>query len=809
MRQRKQLARTYAAGERRLSGFPGGHFSITDADVARMPGIRRNRRAAHSSFGSLRGYTAVTSEERLPRRPVLTTMARAVVKDTANLESNTLPPSWPLSRRLTRSGAIPISKAKPPSMLPVIDRLNAQEDRDIPTEVGQGGQERPVEKKIKMLPSVPSFEATLQADMFAATVLKPKPLFHDNQRSVSAGTMAHRSQRQQHEGNGSSMDSELLRARLPRSTSLCSQKSGLAPTMPMPPLPSNILPSKRFHTIKSPAGSSMRTSENSLFSGYTSILDGIASRPFSQVETDLTSTSVASPVPLEFRPEGLGIFTADSTTWDPRDYRESSRTVHQVKTARVCAQPGSQKPLRASIVGSLPRSESSGLSMSLLDHGPSRDVSNTSLNKDQALLIRKSTLRVPKTTDCKTTRQRGLSPASPLRNISACNNYEETKEKRLSTSILQVVSGNNSGPLYDRQSKRSSSWSRNATQCDTATLSTQASIETRVLHQADDQSSLRISNILLAPVPLGLPVARERTKSQPSNAFALHPSLDLSKNDFFLPGPPPCVDFDPQINSKLFAKASHHRSFTVYSPTLSMVNLYDSSTDEPSEPGMSVFGEDLSVKPPSGANPNRHRTIFPTQSNVIGLSFSPDPELAPESPCSDLHLDRSSPSTNLRSSFLFPMPPPSRRQHPYRRRSPSNSPIRGPRTPPTRRSYSRRISKATHHHPGGDLRKSVAALRRMNSEAAVGLHPKQHKRYLSIGDTGSMVFVDEPSLQNLLENTEVRGEGTTGSVVIPGDISGDSTEMRTGGTVTPIRKGLVELWGTPGSLYDTKGFLRD
>ena len=46
---KEQHARILTAGERRLTGHPGSRFSLTDADVARMPGTRSVlRRPAHS-----------------------------------------------------------------------------------------------------------------------------------------------------------------------------------------------------------------------------------------------------------------------------------------------------------------------------------------------------------------------------------------------------------------------------------------------------------------------------------------------------------------------------------------------------------------------------------------------------------------------------------------------------------------------------------------------------------------------------------------------------------------------------------------
>ncbi|MCJ1264782.1 hypothetical protein MMC22_004657 [Lobaria immixta] len=822
MRQKKKLTRILAASERRLSGYPGGHFSLTDADVARMPGTRSVlRRPTYSSRGSSRGYVPVTSRESLPSRPILASMSRAVVRDQAVPQNTNSSPSWPLPRRLTRSNVTPLVKLRTPPLTPITEKSAKKlgRDRAVAIEIQPIGVDKHNDKiQMPVLDSQESFKS----DVFTTTVLTPKPLFHDKPRSCSAGAISQCSKAQVGEATVSNRKKALPSTGFPRSSSLCSQQPGLAPEKPMPPLPFNLPVPKRIQSFKSPGElSSRRTSENSLFSGDTYILDDKAFRPFSRADTDFTSISLASPSMVESKSEGLGIFAGDDVDLQTSKIGETSSLGLPVKAIRPHAQAGSRKSLRASIVNSLPRSESSGLSMSLLDHGPSRKTSSASLSTGTAMLSNRSSLGVPGNTNRKHATLRGISPASPLRTISVCGNNEDIKSKRVSTSILQVVSGNNGSPLHDRVDKRPSSWSTTNPFPWDSTTSMRPGKPSAVKDRSKGHRPQRPTSISNNQPRLMQIMSLPHTgaiEAASSNTSSLTPSLDLSKNDYFLPRPPSRVTFDPQINPSLKMKSFHSIGVASYSPTLSMVDMYNSGANSAPELEEPTAERKPSAQGPSGANPNRHKQVVSHDDPGRWSVLAPDMEFTLPTP---EELDSSRPSQlpeNSMSSFnsrpfLFPMPPPSRPSYYANRRSPSSSPIRGPRAPPARHYPSKRISKSLHNGSGKDLRKSIMAIRRMNSEAAE-LQPKQHQRYLSIGRTGSTIFEgdvlgdifgDVQVLGGKAEEVEKHLAAGKGLKNMPSTYVAGDCDLS-----TPTKKKVVGLpWGSPGSLYDTSGFLRE
>lgn len=825
MKQRKQAARILAAGERRLSGYPGGHFSLTDADVARMPGTRSVlRRPTHSFRGSSRGYDAVTSQECLPRQPILASMSRAVIRDQAASQSTTSGPSWPLPHRLTRSKATPLVKLRAPSLTPITEKSakKLRKDRTAAIEVQPAGFDEGKKDKDKIqLPMLDSQEG-FQSDIFTATVLKPKPLFHDKPRSSSAGAMAQWSKAPVGETTISNREKALLNPRFPRSSSLCSQQPGLAPEKPMPPLPLNLPVSKRIQIVKSPTElSSRRTSGNSLFSGDTYILDDKAFRPFSQADADFTSISLVSHSKVDSKPEGLGIFAGDDVDWKASKFGETSNQHLPVKTIQPHTQAGSRKSLRASVVNSLPRSESSGLSMSLLDHGPSRNTSSASLSTRPAVLSNKSSLGVPGSTNRNVARLRGISPASPLRTISVCGNNEDVKSRRVSTSILQAVSGNSGSLLHDQIDKRPCSWTTSNPSPMHYKTSMQPGKPLAMKDRAKghrSQSPPGISNNQPLLMQARFPTHTDAIGAAPSNASCLMPSLDLSKNDYFLPRPPSCITFDPQINPNRNMKSFPSVGGASYTPTLSMVDLYNLGANSAPELEESAPEGKPSVQGPSGAIPSLQKQVVSHDENARWSVFTPDMDFPLPTP-EELDCSRPSqlPETFMPSlnshSFLFPMPPPSRQPRSSNRRSPSRSPIRGPRAPPTRHYPSKRISKSLHHGSGKDLRKSIMTIRRMNSEAAE-LHSKQRQRYLGIGRTGSTIFEDDTMLRDIFGDMQAlggkaeKGEGDRGASRdlkdMPSTSVANDFELS-----TPTEKNVGLTWGRPTSLYDPSGFLRE
>lgn len=99
----------------------------------------------------------------------------------------------------------------------------------------------------------------------------------------------------------------------------------------------------------------------------------------------------------------------------------------------------------------------------------------------------------------------------------------------------------------------------------------------------------------------------------------------------------------------------------------------------------------------------------------------------------------------------------------------------------------------------------------MNSEAA-DLQPQQYQRYLSIGRTGNTILEDDAVVQDIFGNMQVlrskSEEAENDTEAGRGQM--DMPFTSDPGSSTPTKKKEVTLtWGSPGSLYDTTGFLRE
>ena len=176
---------------------------------------------------------------------------------------------------------------------------------------------------------------------------------------------------------------------------------------------------------------------------------------------------------------------------------------------------------------------------------------------------------------------------------------------------------------------------------------------------------------------------------------------------------------------------------------------------------------------------------------------------------------------------------------PTRRRSPGSSPIRGPRAAPGRHSPTRGIGKPSPYGifgSGRDLRKSVMALRRQNSEA-LNLPIQEHRNYLDIDSRSEQ-------RQQLNSSSESESHRTTESLFTAVEVllegegreecegskeqkhgSEDAPRARKTATLTMDpsismsiatgggRRNLIEQQQirpeSPGTLYDSSGFLKE
>ncbi|KAL9011670.1 MAG: hypothetical protein Q9173_003507, partial [Seirophora scorigena] len=432
------------------------HLSLTDEDFYRMPGTRRVRPSPYSNKSS--GWAPVSSRESVAKK--------SFAPNPADVDPVTGLPPWPvrIPRHLKKAQSSPAVRVPLAALSPITERStnntatspSLSKITDLDSEVKTQPSHGTV-RGVDRLSSGPSFD-------IIPLQLHPKPLFHGQQRSFSHGAIASMENAKKAQGpataSGDNADhAKTQLARMRRSSSLCSQQPGQAPTIPIPPLPLELRATRKFQAvIKSPAESSpRRVSGTSLLSGDTSVLDDMASKAFSQAETDFTSINLSSPPASASATVGLGISNEDHPIWNFSRVDRSASPLSAAQARNIRPPINQQRSFRASIHNSLPRSASSGLSMSLLD--------NNSPKPRATLSVAKSTLEIPgRTTEHKTTEQnpsrRSKVPqSSPLRNS---NNVFTTanadpKAKRASTSILQLVSGNQISPVQNPWNDRPTS----------------------------------------------------------------------------------------------------------------------------------------------------------------------------------------------------------------------------------------------------------------------------------------------------------------------------------------------------------------
>lgn len=812
-----------------------------------MPGTRRARRNSnHGPSGSLRGWTAISSRESLPRRPVKTAF-----KHPQNTTGSV--PIWPLPRRLTRSTASPSVKlhASLPSpqhkekvpasyKLPDIE-FNALNPRDLTENTSISPRTGQEETSSTVLP------------------LKVPPLFHGKQRSVSAGLIIQRPEGKiKHAGDlvhpNLPGTPQIPKPHLPRSASLCSQHAGKVPNKPIPPLPFNLSAPNRFQNIRSfIEESSTRASGNSLLSGDTSILDDCLSRTLSQAETNLTSTSVLTPSVPASELGRVGRSDTENRTWRSSTSDGSSYPLSGSKVNELQAKAEARKSYRASIVQSLPRSASSGLSLSLsLAPGSSRNVSSSSLYKDKVLPSRTPSLMIPDTLKGKGSR-RGKSPASPLRNSTTFDSRGELKVENKSPSTLQVISGNQGSGEISKPEKYLSSDENNMFQWDPVSPmqpGKPSAAKDRAkghLRQTDlkikksGESNVRISDIPLPALPSASPpINKTSTESSEQRSPSFRPPS--SANSFTLPRPPTRVTFDPQIISNTYPKLTREVRFNSDSPTLS---IFQYSVDNNSSSESLISSPSPRRRTPihhrqPGSNPNRLKPVFstPGEGHWSIMNFDSSLTADPTKPVLDTtqanpQASRSavvSPQTSTGSassrpcSFLHPIPP--EHDMPTRRSSPGSSPIRGPRAAPGRRSPLRGIGKPSSYGiigSGRDLRKSVMALRRQNSEAQNSPLP-EHRNYLDIDSKSERPLSGFKSDSHLAGGvftavdviTEGEGRENEGRTETngPKDMSRSRRALLTmtpsiveGGRLNRLEQKVRPE--SPGTLYDASGFLKE
>ncbi|KAL8684779.1 MAG: hypothetical protein Q9218_008140, partial [Villophora microphyllina] len=426
---------------------PRAHLSITDEDVFRMPGMRRFR---SMPYGHPAGWAPISSGESVPKR--------GLAPNAADVDPITGVPPWPVRdlRQVKKIG--PKRPVRKPSgaLSPITERstnatatsLSLSTVAASEVEIKDPSQGHTA-KGIYQPRGRPDFDASPPGH------LKPKPLFHRQPRSVSHGALTNLTHNQRLIGSIRLVSADvplqdLKSARLPRSSSLCSQQSGQAPNCPVPPLPFKLPIRKRPQVIQSPSDMSLqRVSGMSLLSGNTSVLNETMSKGFSEADTDFTSISLTSPSVPQSTPIGLGISDGINAKWNFSRVDRSASPISISKARDVRPPLSQQHSFRASIHNSLPRNQSSGLSMSLLDRTfPTPEAARKTPTK---------TLDIPDPISRNPSRRSRLPQASPLTGANVFQIAEDKKAKSASTSVLSTISGNQVSPVKNPYTDRPTS----------------------------------------------------------------------------------------------------------------------------------------------------------------------------------------------------------------------------------------------------------------------------------------------------------------------------------------------------------------
>ena len=850
-RHRRALLSMNAAQVRRMSSIPAGNIGIRDPESYSLPRAREMlRNSTPIPPGYTPSYAAISSNESLPWRQVSTNAPRAILSNRAVHDSDAHQRSYPLPRRLTRSNMVPLKKVK---------AGNSSSVPEPPADFVQQGSSQAADDR-KSLPrskTEPRFANEVhvptgapQSDLLLPASLKPKPLSINKQRSVSYGTLPTPSQGVKRPAGLYVVDSRVETARdeelprLPRSTSLCAQQPGLVPNEPVPPLPLNITP-RRLQSVRSPT--EQRRSGHSLLSGDTSGLEEENSRCFSQAETDHTSLSLISP--FNFDSAGLNIRNEKRSKWESEQIAGATSPTNAVKQVTARPQMQTQCSFRASIQQTLPRSSSSGLSMSLLDQTLSRSTSSNTMNKDRSPILHKTVLKVPRGTEKKPFTGSGTSQSSPLSRHPMFNIHEDTKSKRAS-AVLQTVSGNGGSPLHNEIKSRPLSiatsdpfkWEQGMS----LRKDKPSAVKGKPLGHKR-RNCVRISNI---PVYIPSPGVLHTT-SEEQEEPAKNPSNPLDDMTMITadPRPPSRTTFDPQLTPTP-APRSYRLSKLQDSPTFTDMNLHSPLPCSPSPSSLSTPIHKPSNRRPSGAHANRRRPIFeiPSTSDFAFITpekpappkleikpaagLIPEPAILPKfqsagapSPDPDTKVLEPRPSSTL---FPFPSPPhpPAKVAREWR------SPVRGPRAlPPTawRRSPTRVAKVSTcgsvaypvrASSPRMDLRKIVGTLRRMDSEASrlerSDSSAKAHKIFTCLDEDGKVNVFDAVDKENHVlrarDGVEWKGRESRVGKKERSETCRAFERVLSGPREMPVKEYGIresEEGRKQGGWYDEKGVLRD
>lgn len=297
-RDRVRIDQAYTVEERRPNDYSDSHFWMTDTNVTQMPGSRTGRRKSSlRNNGPKRGDTSMAARGNLLSRPI----SRAVPMETLNRQPSitTTPSSPSVPLRLARSSTTPAGKLSNLPLNPITEASLLVRQDDAPRRIEQ----EPMRNKQRG-----NTKGHARTDYFQI----PMPAFRRNPESGSSKSFSYNKPRSTAQPGNTMFTSKSFsyekpcttaqsrelkvnkeavstpqhamppRSLVPRSSSLCGQNSGLAPTKPMPPLPLNLPPPKRFRSTRKFVETKVeRRSEGIPYSGDSALSVRSSLRPLS------------------------------------------------------------------------------------------------------------------------------------------------------------------------------------------------------------------------------------------------------------------------------------------------------------------------------------------------------------------------------------------------------------------------------------------------------------------------------------------------------------------------------------------------
>ena len=807
VKHRRLLAQTNAAGERRLSRYPGGNVSITDEDVARIPGTGNALRSSlHTSRSRQPTYMPMSSREDV-EKAVLPGGVKEKSPKMKEPSSQNRPVEQPgRFRGLRRTNGHPMMELHSTPLSPVDEsrigpsisvkkgrRLGGSKDIVVSATPGDSGGNQDVEI------------LRLKIQSQSSPGLQPKPLFHEKRRSISHGMLLDYKEAQEQERRNRTERQGAPIKGMTRSVSLCSQEATSPPSQPVPILPQEAEALRRQKNLAA-TWSSLRYSKSGPNLGEAL---GRGERPESIQEHSLgpshlrasaTSLTLAQPKIVHCYSRDLSARSSPEHTSQEGVAQTQASPTPMARTRTVRSPSDHHRSLRASIRDSAQQSDGDRVSKSPVQSTMSR-------KQNRGIHIREdSTIREvePSSSDFEEPYASVFDvsePRSSKFDMTSTTLDEQTRSsKRLSASALQELSDNEQNALKFR---RPSSSPTKQEHCHSTEELTDHEVtqDAKYSHHDGKTNSMHSDRPSIALVKLS--IAGEKDRLHQPRASAMQ-TLRKPRTDPLSFRPPSRTTFDPDISTSPRHRLSPPSKENSHSKTLAKLNGNEDNDSSPS----SVLSTPTRKPPkhrPSASHPNRQRPIFDSSSlgqwplanshpelslGLLGKRIQEKPDATQANPQAESGLSPKRDDRPPSLLYRFPSPPPAGKElnpdpihKTFGSRQPRQPSIRGPRTPP-RPSLTGRMrrspnttnsfllaSPTRHGHPrssideaASDLRKSVIALRRMNSEITdysgtphrhdardnSGHHQhqreqtgtKEHRRYVSLSDRESRLFFE-------------------------------------------------------------------